>query len=315
MGAVILAIFLGLIMVACIVGGFLVKDRRTEDQKRARRGYDDEVPYGVIRGALFAFGALVLVGNFLLFALGGMVTVPVKSIGVPQAFGAVSGGVMNPGVHFTWQPWISTTNVDETVQTTTFEGKNCLDVRIGGQQSACADVTIQWQILPGAAEGLYEDYANQGNLMSEITNAVVVREFKQVVNSTLGDYNPITDVQNVSSTNSATSQFTQFGPTILADMQKDIGDRILVTSVFLPKITYDQAVENALQSIQTANANYAVATENVKVNQEKAAAYLKLGDPTLAQLVAQCITEAGANAGQCIPGAVSKIALNQTPQG
>jgi hypothetical protein len=203
--------------------------------------------------------------------------------------------------------------VDETVQTTTFEGNNCLQVRIGGQQTACADATIQWQILPSAAEDLYKDYANQGNLEKTITDAVVVREFKQVVIQTLGDYNPITDVQNVSGSNTASSQFTQFGPTILAAMQKDIGSRILVKSVFLPKITYDAAVEKALQSIQTANANYAIAVENVKVNQEKAAAYVKLGDPTLAQLVAECITNAGANAGQCIPGAVDKISLNSKP--
>lgn len=309
---IVLAIFMGLIAVGSIVGGVLVKDRRTEDD---RRQYGSDTPYGAIKASLYTLGGLVLLGLVMLFTFGGMQVVPVKSIGVPQSFGTVTGGVMSPGIHWTFQPWMSVTNVDETVQTTTFEGNNCLTVRIGGQQSACADATIQWQILPQAAEGLYQDYANQGDLMQTVTDAVVVREFKQVVNQVLGDYNPITDVQNVTGTNSATSQFTQFGPTILRDMQQDIGSRIEVKSVFLPKITYDQAVENALQSIQTANANYAIATENVKVNEQKAAAFIKLGDPTLAQLVAQCITEAGANAGQCIPGAVTKLALNNSPQG
>lgn len=265
-------------------------------------------------GGLVAF-LLAGIALFLTFLFGGLQSVPVKSIGVPQAFGTVSGQVMGPGLHWTWEPWLSVIPVDETVQTTTFEGSNCLNVRIGGQQTACADATIQWQIKPTAAEGLFEDYANQGDLMTVITDAVVVREFKQVVNQVLGDYNPITDVQNVSGSNSATSQFTQFGPTILNMMQADIGSRIEVKSVFLPKITYDPAVERALFSIQTANANYAISVENVKVNQEKALAYAKLGAPTLAQLVAQCITEAGANAGQCIPGSVSKIALSGSPQG
>lgn len=258
-------------------------------------------------GSLIAgVGAFAL---FMLFLFGGMQTVPVKTIGIPQAFGAVNGSVMQPGVHFTFKPWLSVTDVDETVQTTTFEGSNALPVRIGGQQSAMADATIQWQILPGAAEGLYQDYANQGNLMQTITDAVVIREFKQVVNNELGDYNPITDVQNVTNSPTATSQFTQLSGQIQTQMAKDIGTRIRVLSVFLPKLTYDPAVENALQSIQTSYANYAIAQENVRVNTEKAAALQKLGTPSLAQLIAQCITEAGSNAGQCIPGSVTKLAL------
>ena len=86
------------------------------------------------------------------------------------------------------------------MQTTTFEGDDCLQVRVGGQQSACADITIQWQILPSAGS-LFSDYANQGDLMAEVQNAVVIRELKQVVNEMLGDYNPITDVQYVTETN------------------------------------------------------------------------------------------------------------------
>jgi regulator of protease activity HflC (stomatin/prohibitin superfamily) len=246
---------------------------------------------------------------FMLFLFGGMQTVPVKTIGIPQAFGAVNGSVMEPGVHFTFKPWLSVTNVDETVQTTTFEGKDALSVRIGGQQSAMADATIQWQILPGAAEGLYQDYANQGDLMQTITDAVVIREFKQVVNNALGDYNPITDVQTVTNSPTNTSQFTLLSGQIQAQMQKDIGSRIKVLSVFLPKLTFDTAVENALQAIQTSHANFAIAQENVQVNIEKSAALQKLGTPSLAQLIAQCITEAGVNAGQCIPGSVTKLAL------
>lgn len=277
----------------------------------------------VRNGYLAGAGVALLIIELLSFSLGGIQSVPVKSIGVPQAFGTVSGGVMGPGVHFTWQPWMSVSNVDETVQTTTFEQgsnlpgtKSCdgsLSVRIGGQQTACADATIQWQILPSAAEGLYESFANQGDLMQTVTDAVVIREFKQVVNQVLGDYNPITDQQNVAGSNTATSQFTSFGPTILADMQKDIGSRIRVTSVFLPHITYDTAVEKSLATIQQANANYAIAVENVKVAQEQSQAYVKLGDPTTNQLIAECLSiveRTGSSSLQCIPGATSNLAIS-----
>jgi regulator of protease activity HflC (stomatin/prohibitin superfamily) len=261
-------------------------------------------------------GAVIAVAvGFGLFALGGLKSVPVKNIGVPQAFGAVTGAVYEPGIHETWTPWLHLTDVNETIQTTTFEGGDALPVRIGGQQQARADVTIQWQIRPQAADTLFSDYANQGDLMTEITNAVVVRELKQVVNQVLGDYNPITDVQAVTNTNSSTSQFSGFGPQILAAMRADIGSRIKVLTVLLPQLHYDQTVEDKLNAIQQAYANFAIAQENVKVNQENAQAFTKLGTPNVSQLIAQCLTDVKADAGNlpagfsCFPGSSSGLAL------
>ena len=103
--------------------------------------------------------------------ISGLKSVPVKNIGVPHSYGSVHGGNYAPGIHETWTPWLHLTDINETVQTTTFEGDNCLQVRVGGKQSACADITIQWQILPGAA-GLFSDYAKEGDLMTEVQNAV-----------------------------------------------------------------------------------------------------------------------------------------------
>jgi SPFH domain/Band 7 family protein len=305
MGWFIFAIIIWLAAVICAAVGVFDKD------------YKAGWWAGAIGAALIGFG---------LFALGGLKSVPVKNIGVPQAFGAVTGAVFSPGIHETWTPWLHLTDVDETVQTTTFEDAGhdnpssgqCdggLPVRIGGQQAACADVTIQWQIRPGAADSLFSDYANQGDLMQTVTNAVVVREFKQVVNSVLGDYNPITDVSNVTGTSTATSQFSTFGPTILADMRADIGARIDVLTVLLPYVHYDASVESKLEAIQQAFANYAIAAENVKVSQQQSLAYKSLGSPTVPQLISECLSnlkdETGLPVGfQCFPGANSGLALN-----
>lgn len=292
MGWFILAILLWLIGLGCVAGGGLAED-----------GYK-----GITRAA----GVVALVIGFALFAISGLKSVPVKNIGVPQSFGAVGNGYFSPGIHETWTPWEHLTDIDETVQTTTFEGGNCLQVRIGGQQTACADITIQWQIRPQAAGSLFSDYANQGNLMTTVTDAVVVRELKQVVNQVMGDYNPITDVQTVTSTNSATSQFSQFGPTILGDMRGDIGNRIDVLTVLLPYVHYDAQVEAKLNAIQQSFANFAIAAENVKVNQEQALAYQKLGIPSINALISQCLnSDISRPVGfQCFPGASSGVALS-----
>lgn len=265
----------------------------------------------------------VLIG-FGLFAVGGMKTVPVKNIGIPQSFGKVESGVYGPGVHETWTPWLHLTDVAETVQTTTWEdsgndsGSSCnggLQVRIGGQQTACADLTIQWQINPRAAGSLFSDYAVSGNFMTEVTNAVVVRELKSVVNNVLGDYNPITDVQSVTGSSSSPSQFTTFSGTIENDMRADIGNRITIDAVLLPQLHYSSTLESKLEAIQQAYANDAVATENVKVNEENALALQKLGTPSASQLSAECLTDLkdGMQAPvgfQCFPGAASNVSVS-----
>jgi regulator of protease activity HflC (stomatin/prohibitin superfamily) len=273
-------------------------------------------------------GVILLLIGFGFFAISGLKSVPVKNIGVPQSFGSVGSQVYEPGTHQTWNPWLHLTDIDETVQTTTFkdsgndDGTSCnggLQVRIGGQQTACADITIQWQVLPAAAGSLFSDYANKGDLMNTIESAVVLRSFESVVNSTLSSYNPITDVQgeqgSVTGATSQPSQFTSFSPTILTAMQDDIGTRIKVIAVIMPQLHYSTSIEDKLAAIQQAYADFAVAQENVKVNQQKALALAALnshGVPSLNQLIAQCLTEAQTNHNlQCIPGATSNINLVQ----
>jgi hypothetical protein len=261
-----------------------------------------------------AGGAAVIAVAFLLYVVSGLKSVPVKNLGVAQSFGAVSGGFYNPGVHETWKPWVHLTDIDETVQTTTFEGGNALDVRIGGQQTADADITIQWKILPSAASSLFSDYANQGDLMTTVTNAVVVRELKQVVNEVLGDYNPIQDQESANA--SGASQFSTFGPVILKDMQADIGTRIQVQTVLLPLLRYDATTQARLNTIQQAYANDAIAKEDIVVNTDQAKAYSALGSPSVNALVSQCLSDLKDDAGQlptgfqCFPGAGSGLAIS-----
>jgi hypothetical protein len=259
-------------------------------------------------------GTSLLVCAFVFYAVGGIKSVPVKNIGIPQSFGAVGAGYFEPGIHETWEPWKHLTDIDETVQTTTFEGANCLQVRIGGQQTACADITIQWKILPGAAGSLFSDYANSGDLMTTVTDAVVVRELKQTVNNVLGDYNPIAD--QTASVTSGKSQFSTFGPAILTDMQADIGNRIDVQTVLMPLLRYDATTQTRLNAIQQAYANAAIATEDQAVNTAQAKAYADLGTPSVNALVSQCLSDLKDDAGQlptgfqCMPGAGSTLALS-----
>jgi regulator of protease activity HflC (stomatin/prohibitin superfamily) len=245
-------------------------------------------------------GALIGVA-LLLFVISGLKEVPTKSIGVATSFGSVDGQPLGPGIHETWSPWKHVNVLDETIQTTTFEGcqgqfctgtdpqrGNCLEVRIGGQQTACLDVTIQWRIRDSAADGLFSDYANSGPIMPEITNAVVVRELKQVVNEEMGDYNPIQDV-SVNGT-SGNSQFSSFGAKVKAQMVSDIGNRIQVVSVLMPLLRYDSTTQSRLNTIQQQYASTAIAQQQIQTNEAQSTANSKLGTPSTAVLEQECLS-------------------------
>jgi regulator of protease activity HflC (stomatin/prohibitin superfamily) len=220
-----------------------------------------------------AFGAATAVTAILavvlIVLLSGFREVPTKSVGVVTSFGKV-GAVLRPGVHHT-APWAKVNILDETIQTSTFEGRNCLDVRIGGQQTACLDATIQWRILDAGAPGLFANYSQAGEkIMPEITNAVVIREFKSVVNDVLGDYNPIQDV--AANASAGNSLFSTFGRVVLRQMRSDLAGRITVTSVYMPLLRYDAATQARLNQIQAQYAETAIAQQQVATNKAQAAA-------------------------------------------
>lgn len=304
----IVAIILWIIMLVCILGAVIASGEETKGG-----------PAGFVVGAVVC----ALLG-VVAYGWAGIHSVPAKAIGVPVSQGHVDSGFANSGAHWTWDPFLHYAIIDQTIQTVTFETgshlpgtSQCngeLPIRIGGQQPACAKITIQYRVLPGAAGSLFSDYANQGDLMQAIQNALVVRELEVVVNNQLGDYDPITDYQNTVSSNANQSQFTAFGPDILKTMREDIGNQVQVIAVFLPRITYSAAVEANLIKIQTAYTNATIATENEKVNAANAKAYTALGNPTVNQLIAQCLKDVEASKTSpmgCFPGQSSGLQLNK----
>jgi regulator of protease activity HflC (stomatin/prohibitin superfamily) len=244
------------------------------------------------KGGFVFGGAVAVVLAIIVFLIGGFKEVPVKSVGVVTSFGQVEG-FTGPGPHLMW-PWKNVSVLPETIQTTTFEGDGnngtCLDVRIGGQQQACLDVTIQWQIKDSAADSLFRNYDTSGSsVLDDITNAVVVRELKVAVNEVMGDYNPIEDV-SVNGT-AGNSQFSTFGPLVLAAMQRDIGSQIDIHSVLIPFLHYDSATQDRLDAIQQQFGATAIAQQEIKTNQALALANAAIAKTSLTSgvLEAECL--------------------------
>lgn len=250
-------------------------------------------------------GPCLLVLGLLVLLFSGIRSVPVKSVGVVTSFGNVEGD-LTPGFH--WELPYKTANIlPETIQTTTFNGKHCLNVRIGGQQNACLDATIQWQVKDSAAPQLFNNYDTSGtNVLHTISTAVVIREFESVVNQTLGDYNPIADVaQNAQTGN---SQFSTFGPLVQHTMRQDIGNQINVIRVIMPILHYDSSTQARLNTIQATYAEAAIATEQIKVNQAQAQANAAIQNNVSANvLVQEClsIVQSAAKTNYALPAGFS----------
>jgi len=309
-----IAIVLWLIMLVAAVFALVVPGKADRSRNEGGPG----------KAGWAGISGLCLVLGLGAFAWSGVKSVPAKSVGVPVSLGHVEQGYYGSGAHETWNPFLHLAVINETIQTTTFDqGSNLpgtgqcgglMPVRIGGQQSACARISIQWRVRPGAASRLFGDYANQGDLMQTIENALVIRRLEIAVNNVVGEYDPITDYQTVVNTKTNTSQFSGFTPAILKTMRDDIGSQIEVMNVFLPPLNYSKQVEDKLQQIQQAYANNAIATENIQVNANNAKAFAKLGNPTVAQLIAQCLNDSRENRTSpmgCFPGQASGLQISR----
>jgi regulator of protease activity HflC (stomatin/prohibitin superfamily) len=279
----------------------------------------------ISRGVGAAFLALFL----LFFVFGGVNEVPVKNVGVVTSFGHVEGE-LQPGIHWLL-PWKNVTDLSETVQTTEYQASGVsptgacvnstrlptMSVRIGGQQLACLNLTIQWQLRDSAAPQLFNLYDTSGNVQGEITDAVVQQELESVTNQVMGDYNPIQDVSE--SATAGNSQFSTFGPMIKSQMVADIGSQIEIRKLILKNAVYDSATQSRLNAVQQQYADTAIAQEQILTNQAQAKANQALAnsisnDPGV--LVADCqnITLTAIKDGYALPagwncGTANSLAL------
>lgn len=137
-----------------------------------------------------AGAAVALVVTLIVMAVASYSPVGTQNIGVVTSFGRPDGELSN-GVHWL-APWKSVTEIDGAIQTQTYEGtKRCVTVRIGEQQTACADVVLRWRIEPSAADELFRNYHGGGSVITDVSNSLVHPDFVSALNAALDTYNPV----------------------------------------------------------------------------------------------------------------------------
>lgn len=239
---------------------------------------------------------IAAIASFLFIFFSMATTVGTQDIGIVTSYGKVTGHLA-PGFHMV-APWASVTSMDGAIQTETHDGQftttgQCSDpittVRIARQQTACANVTIKWQINPAEADGLFRNYRT----FAQVGNSLVTRELQIALNQQLAGYDPITSLTSaIPEGQPGNPSLNQLAEKVQAQMQADLHGQIRVLSVLLPPMAYDPSVQQRINKVlaQTALTDVAVQAEKTALAQaaaNKALASSVSNDPGV--LVSRCL--------------------------
>ncbi len=213
MGAITGWVILGVIIIAGIIAGI-----------SGREGS---------RWIGWAVAALAAVIEAIVIITTMMVTVGSSDIGVITSFGKPAGD-LTPGVHWL-SPTASVTIWDGSIQTISYDRNSCLNVKIGGGQSACLTLTFTYQLRADSVDAMFIQYRTQAAMQDKL----VLRALDQAINTQLQNYSPITEIAKGSLNPTSMVPFIQ---PILTQMQQDVGGSIIINpqhSLVMPYVTFD----------------------------------------------------------------------------
>jgi len=213
------------------------------------------------------------------------------------------------------------TVLDAAIQPDEFDGDACIKVRIGDGSTACASLTIQWQIAPEEASTLFQNYRSN-DVNETIRKSLVVTQLKASVNSVLHDFNPLTNVDNAAAdggTNleiSATPDLDSYSAKIKDAMNERLASlnsgkrQITVRSVTMSLLALAQTTQDKINAYQAEVGNTRIAQQQEKTAAAQAAANKALAqsvskDPNV--LVSRCLDVLNdmVKAGQPVPAGFS----------
>lgn len=279
-----------LILIALGVGALAA---RTLTPARAKTGED--LP---ARGRL-ALSSIGLVGLGALLMLWSVVyIVPTQQVGIPVTFGK-PGDAQGNGIHVK-APWTRVVEMDGTIQIDDNLGDKRTEIRLGNQSVAFVQNSVRWRIKPEAAASLYRDYRAFDN----IGPALEEQELSSALNEAFKDYNPLN-----TATGTAPS-LDSIADAVKKRLVDRLGDRLVIESVMIPKVDFDQQTQARIDAYQTEIGNTRIAEQREKTAAAEAAANKVLAtsvskDPNV--LVSKCLDQLSemVSKGQAVPAGFS----------
>lgn len=293
MGTVVFLIILMLLTIAGFCAAFFIRraNKKIEKislEKEDHSAYDDNnLESNTLLKPWIAFTASTGLALITILSLIGSMyhQVPTKEYGVITSFGKPDG-VLSNGIHFI-APWKSVTEMDASIQTDnhTADKKDCINVRIAHQATACVDASIRWRIKSNATDALFQNYRQFEN----IRESLVDRELSATLNTEFADY----DALGVDAKGNMTAPaLSDIAKRVTTDMQKQVGTQIDVLSVIIPVIKFDENTQSKVNALLSQVAQTRIAQQNVHTNEAQAKANEVLAnsvskDPNV--LVSKCL--------------------------
>jgi regulator of protease activity HflC (stomatin/prohibitin superfamily) len=248
-------------------------------------------------GRTRALRIAVIAGALTIFVLilGSTTIVSARNVGVVTTFGRPSGTLSN-GLHMK-APWQSVTEMDGTIQIDNHTGELATTVRLGNNSTAHVDNSVRWRIQPAAADELFLDYRQFGNVRENL----VTRELRAALNEVFADFDPLAP-ENVEGTN-----VQALGDEVAEKLRAKVGGQIEIINVIVPLVNYDQATQDRINALNVEKANTRIAEQRSKTAEAEARANEILAgsvsnDPNV--LVSKCLDaarEAGISPLGCWP--------------
>lgn len=240
--------------------------------------------------AAVAFTVLLL----LVTAATSFTVVPVQQVGIPVTFGT-PGTPMNNGIH-PKLPWTTVTLMDGTVQIDDNLGDRRTEIRLGNQSIAYVQNNVRWRIRPEAADRLFRDHQT----FERIGTALEEPELAAALNAALQNYNPLGTVTGTEKTRD------EIADEVRERLNDKLGDRLLIESVTIPVINFDQETQDRINRYQTEIGNTRIAEQRKLTAAAEAEANTILAESVSEQpnvLVSRCLDTMSemVSRGQTIP--------------
>lgn len=246
----------------------------------------------------FIVGAIALILTFVFFISASANIVGTRQVGIVTNFGKPTGETLSNGLHWL-APWKKVEEMDAAIQNDVYNGDSRIQVRLGNNSTALADVNIRWNIKQDAADELFRQYKTFGNVRSNL----IERNLRTALNEAFTKFDPLAGEPLPGQPRVDLNSVTQ---NALALMREKSGDQVEILDLSIPVIDYDDNTEQRINAINAARAETTKAEQDAKTAEQRAAAAKVLANqpvPNLSIAIAACVNkmaETGQNL-NCFP--------------
>lgn len=251
---------------------------------------DDDTQFGA-----FLVGAVSLVLAVVFFVTASSNIVGTRQVGIVTSFGKPTGETLSNGYHWL-APWKKVAEMDAAIQNDVYNGDRRIQVRLGNNSTALADVNVRWQIQADQADELFQQYKTFDNVRSNL----VERNLRTALNEAFTKFDPLApDTKGDNNLNAVTADALRL-------IREKSGNQVEILDLSVPVIDYDDNTEQRINQINAARAETTRAEQDAKTaEQRRKAAEVLAGQPVpdLKIAIAACVNKM-AESGQslnCFP--------------